>query len=168
MLVDIQGFEGYQINEKGDVFSVKRGRYLVGKIDGYGYRIYGLSVGGKTYHRAAHRLVAITYIDNPHNFPCVNHINENKLDNRVENLEWCTAKYNANHGSRNERITQTKCKKPVIQTLPNGNEIRYKGVKDAWRKTGIAWSQIAKACNGVIKTAHGTKWRYADDSFKMA
>lgn len=162
MLTDIPGFEGYQISEDGRVFSTKSGKYLSGKIDKYGYRVYSLSIDGKAYHRTAHRLVALTYIDNPDNLPCVNHINENKLDNRVENLEWCTAKYNNNYGTRNERLSRTRCNNPVVQTLPDGTEVCYKGVKDAWRKTGIGWSQIAKACRGVIKMTHGTKWRYAN------
>lgn len=168
MLRPLHDFNGYEITEDGRIFSLKKNKWLRPKIDRYGYQVYTLRVNGKAYCKTAHRLVAMTYIPNPNNLPCVNHINENKLDNRVENLEWCTVRHNDNHGTRNERISRTKCQRPVIQTLADGTEIHYRGVKDAWRKTGIRWSQIAKACRGIIQTTHDTKWRYENETNQMA
>jgi hypothetical protein len=164
----IPNFDGYEITEDGRVFSLKRNKWLSPKIDRYGYKVYSLSLNGKSYHKPAHRLVAQTYIPNPDSLPCINHINENKLDNRVENLEWCTVEYNDNYGTRNERMSRTKCKRPVVQILPDGTEILYRGVKEAWEKTGIRWSQIARVCRGVTETTRGTKWRYADEKLEMA
>lgn len=159
----IPDFEGYRITTDGEVFSLKCNRFLKGKIDRYGYKVVALSKNGKSHHKTIHRLVAMTYIENPLNLPCVNHINENKLDNRVENLEWVTVKENNSYGTRNKRISDTKCRKPVVQILPDGTEIKYKGVKDAWRQTGIRWSQIANVCKGKTSQTRGTKWRYANE-----
>jgi len=162
MLTNIPNYEGYQITEDGRVFSLKRNRFLKPAIDKYGYLKYTLSPNGNPKTVTAHRLVAATYISNPLNLPCINHINENKLDNRIENLEWCTVKYNDNYGSRNRKMANSKCKKPVIQILADGTEILYKGVKDAFNKTGIAHSQIAIHAKDGLPTRDGSTWRYAN------
>lgn len=159
MLKPIPGFDGYSITTNGRVFSHKHNRMLSPKIDKYGYVVFSLYKDGKSFYRTAHRLVAMTYIDNPSKLPCVNHINEDKTDNHVSNLEWCTHRYNNNYGTRNTRMAKTKCKRPVIRTLLDGTEIKYDGVKDAWRKTGIAWSQIARACQNK-----NSSWRYANET----
>ena len=156
------GFDGYEITEDGRVLSLKSGKWLKPKIDKYGYAVYTLFQNGKAYYRTAHRLVASTFIPNPKGLPCVNHINENKLDNRVENLEWCTVRQNNTHGTRNERMSRSKCHRPVIQTL-DSEERRYQGVKAASRKTGIAHSQISKHCKDGLPTTDGSRWRYINE-----
>lgn len=163
MLKPIPCFEGYSITSDGRVFSHKSNKMLSPKIDKYGYVVFTLQKNGKSHCKTAHRLVAQTYIENPDGLPCVNHINEDKTDNRVSNLEWVTVKQNNNHGTRNVRMAQSKSRKPVVQILSDGTAIRYKGVKDAWRKTGIAWSQIAKACKGKLNQTHNSIWRYVNE-----
>lgn len=162
MLKEIPGFDGYLITEDGNVYSRKRNKFLKSKLDKYGYRAYVLSINGKNKYITAHRLVAITYIENPNHYPCVNHKNENKQDNRVENLEWCTVKYNDNYGHRNRNMAMTKERMPVIQIRNDGNEIMFRGVKDASRKTGINRCQISRVCRGLSMTAGGYKWRYVN------
>lgn len=160
MFRDIPRCEGYQVSDTGEVFSLKSNKLLSCKIDRYGYKCYTLFPNGKAKYFTAHRLVALAFIENPHNLPCVNHINENKLDNRVCNLEWCTAKQNDNHGTRNERMARTKETKPVEQILPDGSVRKFRGVKDASRKTGINRCQISRVCRGLSKTAGKYEWRY--------
>lgn len=98
---DVVGYEGlYKISNTGKVLNVKRNklRSLIKDKDGY-YQL-GLSKNDvRTYHKV-HRLVAIAFLENPNNLPVVNHKNEVKQDNRVENLEWCTQAYNNTYGSR--------------------------------------------------------------------
>ena len=160
----VVGFEEYySVSDNGQVWSIRRHRVLIPKIDRYGYEVVGLSINGKVYHRTVHRLVAQAFLPNPYNLATVNHINEDKTDNRSVNLEWMSPADNDNHGTRNERMADTKCRLPVEQVFSDGTTIRYKGVKDASRKTGIHRCDIALCCKNIRKTAGGYEWRYADE-----
>lgn len=160
----IIGFEEYYlVSDSGQVWSIRRRRALKPAIDKYGYEKVGLFDGHKLHTRTVHKLVAQAFIPNPHNLPSVNHINEVKTDNRVVNLEWVSIADNDNHGTRNERMANTKCRLPVEQIFPNGTTVRYKGVKDAYRKTGINRCCIAQCCKNIRKTAGGYKWRYCNE-----
>ena len=157
----VKGFEEYyEVNRSGSIRSKRRGRLLHPATDRYGYEKIIFSINGERFNRTVHRVVATTFIPNPFNLPTVNHINEIKTDNRAENLEWVDMATNDNHGTRNQRMSNTKCRKPVEQLLPSGKTVLYKGVKDASRKTGINRCCIAKCCKGVRKTAGGYEWRY--------
>ena len=162
---DVVGLEGiYKISSKGRVFSIRSNRCLKPKIDKYGYKVVTLCVQGKRCHRTIHRLVAEAFIPNLENKPTVNHINEDKLDNSVENLEWATVAENVNHGSRNERMARTKSRKPVIQLTLDGEFItEWAGAKEAGRKTGINRRCISKCCKGERLSAGGYKWMYKED-----
>ena len=100
--------------------------------------------------------------ENPLGKSTVNHINENKSDNRVENLEWMTVKENDNHGTRNLRMAISKCQRPVIAIYPDGHKEYFLGVKDAERHTGIYHGNIARCCQGK-PNRYIMKWRYADE-----
>lgn len=160
----IKGFEDYYlISEDGSVWSLRRRKILSTELDRYGYLKVVLSVNGKCSYKTVHRLVAETFIPNPMNYPTVNHINENKTDNRISNLEWVSVKANVNHGTRNERMAKSKCHKPVEQLFQDGTSVKFDGVKDASRKTGIHRCQIAKCCKNTIGMAGGYKWRYINE-----
>ena len=93
---DIKGYPEYQISNKGRIWSKYRNRYKSTWINNRGYEIVNLiAVNGKWKHESVHRLVALTFIDNPEHKPEVNHINHIRDDNRMENLEWVT------HGENN-------------------------------------------------------------------
>ena len=81
-----------------------RGKVLSGGQNGHGYLFVYLSKNGKVSRFYIHRLIAITFIPNPFNYPCINHKDENPYNNYVDNLEWCTQKYNANYGSHIEKV----------------------------------------------------------------
>lgn len=106
----IIGFPNYTISEYGEIRKItgkQAPRYMTPKIgfDGY-YEVSLRDTDGKRHSVCVHRLVALTYIPNEFNLPQVNHIDENKLNNHISNLEWCSASYNCNYGSRNEKISK--------------------------------------------------------------
>lgn len=109
MMVDIKNYEGlYAITEDGRVWSYRNKKFLKLQKGKTGYYKVVLSKNNiqKTYN--IHKLVAIAYIDNPNDYPCINHKDENKLNNKVENLEWCTYQYNSNYGTSKDRIRQKR------------------------------------------------------------
>ena len=86
----IEGYENYTINEIGVVINTKTGREMKPSINTRGYYHIGLSNHMKRKTFKIHRLIAEAFIPNPDNKPCIDHINRNKLDNRIENLRWAT------------------------------------------------------------------------------
>jgi hypothetical protein len=98
----IKDFPDYAINREGEVISLRFNRKLKPYKDRKGYICLGIGTGTSRKHLKIHRLVAEAYIDNINNHPQVNHINCNKTDNRVENLEWCTPSQNIKHAFINK------------------------------------------------------------------
>lgn len=99
---DVLGYEGiYTVNKNGDVFSIKRNRFLNPSINKDGYSCVSLSKNGKSKQHRVHRIVAESFLENPENKRTVNHINLNKQDNSLINLEWATDFENINHAIQN-------------------------------------------------------------------
>ena len=161
MWVAINGYENiYEINELGEVRRIETGNVLKGHLSSDGYRRIGLTVSGKTKLFLVHRLVANAFIPNPNNYPCVNHKDENKSNNSINNLEWCTYRYNLNFGTRNIRANHSR-KKPILQFSKNGDFIReWDSVTDLKGATGMDISHVSSCCRGKRKTANGYRWQY--------
>lgn len=119
-----------------------------------------LEILGK--HHYIHRLVAEAFIPNPDNLPCINHKDENKENNSVENLEWCDYSYNANYGTRTKRAKEKQFGDRFVVINLDTGEV-YKTPKDASRATGIHNDSISRVCKGKTKTAGGYRWRYLNE-----
>ena len=163
----IDGYEEYQVSDKGRVKSLKFGkeRILKPRRDTCGYLSVSLSKNGEIKQYMVHRLVAKVFIQNPNNLPEVNHLDENKENNSVENLEWCDQKYNHNYGTRNQRIseknTNGKLSKPVLQYTLDGEFVReWKSLMDVERNLGYFQTYISSCCLGKHKSAYKFVWKY--------
>ncbi len=103
----IPGYPNYLINKEGLVYSKKADKLKSTNKGKQGYlHLAMVNESGESKNFDLHRLVALTFIPNPNNLPQVNHKDENKINNNVNNLEWCTASQNINYGTRNERVSQ--------------------------------------------------------------
>ena len=157
--VKIEGFEKYEVSNLGKVRNIKSGRVLKTSLNNNGYLRLFLCKNNKRKHLYLHRIIATAFIDNPDEKPCVNHIDENKLNNDLSNLEWCTVRENLIHGTRTKRAAE-KCFKKVIQLDLNDNVLNeFESIKQAGQKTGALARNISSCCNGKRKSAGGFKWR---------
>lgn len=166
---DIVGYEGlYSVSNLGRVKSLKRllndGRLWKERIlkpeTNHGYLRVRLCDNNGKKHKRVHILVAEAFIPNPNDYPYVNHKDENKSNNRVDNLEWCTAKYNSNYGSCTFKIAK-KLAKPIAQyNLDNEFIQKFKSISDASRKTGFNIAPLSNCCNNKCENAYGYKWRF--------
>lgn len=169
----IENFPNYKINVHGEILS--RYKYKTSIISdewrpvkhvldkGIGYYLVTLVHEGKRKNCFIHRLVATAFIDNPENKPMVNHIDGDKTNNHINNLEWCTAKENSVHAVRTGLTTTDSIEKSVHQINLNTGDIlnTFKSLKDAYNTTKIQSQNISKVCRGLRKQAGGFYWKYA-------
>lgn len=161
---DIEGYNGkYQVSNLGRVKSLNylrtgNERILKPGKDKYGYLQLILCNEGKQKRFFVHRLVASAFIENPNNLSFINHKDENPLNNNVDNLEWCTPKYNSNFGTRNERMGANQKNRKLIKCIETG--IVYNSIHHAGRETGVSYYNISRCCNGKYKTAGKFHWEF--------
>lgn len=161
----VRSVDRYILTKNGKVF--KKGVIRKPKEDEDGYLRVNLSKNGKKKEMFVHRLVAITFIDNPNNLPVVNHKDGNKKNNTVENLEWCTRSENDKHafklGLRKPTCGGTSKKVAKIDSKTNKIISVYKSMSEAARENGVTYQLISYCANGKYKTAKGFKWAFVDE-----
>lgn len=178
---DVPEYEGlYQVSTYGNVKSLDRyvrsrwgtkkpvkGHLLKAEKTIHGYLQVSLCKPGLSRKRyKVHRLVAMAFIPNPQNLPQVNHKDEDKTNNRLDNLEWCDGFYNQRYGTCSERKHIKLINHPlksikVEQLTKDGEHIDYyPSAKEAARQTGICQGNISCVCCGRHSLAGGYKWKY--------
>lgn len=163
---DVQGYEGlYQVSNLGNVKSLDRKttwneeNILTPWVQN-GYPFVRLCKDGKTKTFSIHRLVAIAFIPNPLKLPMVNHKDETRNNNHVENLEWCDAQYNNTYGTARQRSAE-KQSIAIEQLTTDGLLVkRWKSIMDAGR-SGFSIGHICHCCQGKRHSHKGYVWRYA-------
>ena len=166
----IKGYEGkYEISNYGRVKSYaqnKDGKITAGLLNQKGYRVvrlYDQPQHGKWYQ--VHRLVAMAFIENPNNYEQVNHKDEDKSNNHVDNLEWCTNTYNARYGTKAKRVgLKNRCCATTserIYSVDKDGRIEYYGsIGEAERQTGLSHCNIVRTLKGRTKHCGGREWYY--------
>lgn len=156
---DIPGYEGlYAVTSCGKVWSYRKQIFLKPAIDKDGYLLVNLCKDKTKKMCRVHRLVAEAYLPNPSGLPQVNHKNEVKIHNFINNLEWCDAKYNANYGTKTQRAVKKTAKKIYCVELDK----IFLGIHAAARELGLHASNITACCAGRAKTTGGYHWRFVE------
>lgn len=170
---DIKNSNGYEISSFGNIRH--NGKELK-TSDSTQYKLIRIKINGKFKTCYIHRLVAETFIPKVKGKNFINHIDTNKHNNNVNNLEWCTRSENEKHAWKNGlkenvrtkvvenlKIARTYIKqdKPVRQLDKENNVVNtWKSISEASRKTGVDTSAISKCCRGIFKQTGGYKWEY--------
>lgn len=173
----VYGYEGlYEVSDKGEVVSLPR-NYHYGTIytrtplrqrEDKGYLRVVLYRNGERCCLPVHRLVAGAFIPNPDNLPCVNHKDENRQNNCVDNLMWCTHRQNTNWGTCRSKISKAVSKQ-VDQYTKDGTFVkRWQSMTEAAKALKIPISEISKCTRTTRYTSGGFHWRYVNERNQMA
>lgn len=145
---EIEGYEGlYEVSNLGNVKSLISGKILKPKKDKDGYLYVGLYQQGKQKAHKVHRLVAQTFLNTQNTYTEVNHKDEDKTNNIVDNLEWCTRSYNVNYSQSKQ-----------VMCVETG--IIYSSATEAAHKTGFSQANISMCCLEGRKTRKGLHFKY--------
>ena len=187
--VDIMGYKGiYAVSDKGNIksysrkvrnnkgYMVTKDKILKNQINNKGYKLIMLSFERNREVILVHRLVASAFIDNPNNLSCVNHIDSNPLNNKVDNLEWVTYKENIQHAIKKGRFDKSfemtnekfkedrksKMRAVVGECVISGKKVYFDSIQEAGRSFNGMAGDICNVCKGNRQTAQGYKWSYID------
>ena len=166
--------EYYQVSNLGNIRSVERtmfskngvkrrfkSKQLKTALNEHGYIVVVIRVNNVHHNLKLHRLVAECFIPNPENKLTVNHIDGNKQNNNVLNLEWSTHSENISHAYKHKLNTKENQYKAVLQYDKSGNFIqRYNSISEAKKALNIKGGHIGDVCNGRMKTAYGFIWKF--------
>lgn len=164
---DVNGYEGlYQVSSLGNVKSVRNDRVLKPCIHKLGYASVMLYKNNRPKRYNIHRLVATAFLDNNNHYDLVNHIDENKSNNKVDNLEWCSREYNMRFGTARRRMSEkrgheARNKKSVLQIDDTGTVIKvFESITQAAREIGTSRTSISQSCNRR-KKVNNFYWSYS-------
>ena len=152
----------YSVSTEGEVRKDTT-NYILSQSSQQDYKFVGLIINGKQKRMRVHRMVALAFIDNPDNKPYVNHINGNRSDNNVENLEWVTPSENTQHAVDTGLFKSSRAR-AVVQYNLNGEQMAtFESASEAARQTGGSQSKITMCCRRQRDSANDYQWRYYDD-----
>ena len=152
----------YSVSTQGEVRKDTT-NYILSQSSQQDYKFVGLIINGKQKRMRVHRMVALAFIDNPDNKPYVNHINGNRSDNNVENLEWVTPSENTQHAVDTGLFKSGRAR-AVVQYNLNGEQMAtFESASEAARQTGGSQSKITMCCRRQRDSANDYQWRYYDD-----
>ena len=154
------------VTEKKDFFRIKKGKLLKKTINTNGYYYITLhGEDGSLTTISIHKLVASHFLDNPNSLNCVNHKDENKLNNKADNLEWCTYEYNNNYGTKKERLKlSNKWRSKEIMMLDgNGNIIKEYSSINSVKEDGFDPSAVFRCCSNMQKTHKNNIFKLKDN-----
>lgn len=151
----------YQVSSDGRVRSTKTKRELSSAPNKRGYLQVVLCDNGRRKCYRVHRLVALAFIPNPDNLPQVNHIDENKINNHVSNLNWMTNKENANWGTSTERTARANAR-PIYALYEDGTDEYFWGMSEAARLLGAKEPAIFRVLAGGRKSTRNIYFEYAE------
>ena len=152
----------YSVSTEGEVRKDTT-NYILSQSSQQDYKFVGLIINGKQKRMRVHRMVALTFIDNPDNKPYVNHINGNRSDNNVENLEWVTPSENTQHAVDTGLFKSSRAR-AVVQYNLNGEQMAtFESASEAARQTRGSQSKITMCCRRQRDSANEYQWRYYDD-----
>ena len=137
--------------------------YILTQSTQQDYKFVTLNIQGKQKRMRVHRMVAEMFIDNPYNKPYVNHINGNRGDNNVENLEWVTPSENTQHAVATGLFISGRAKAVIQYSLEGKQMATFESASEAARQTGGSQSKITMCCRRQRQTANDYQWRYYDD-----
>ena len=153
MIKDVVGYEGiYTVSDEGKVYSVKKGIEIAQRYDRYGYLRVSLSKQGKIKTHLVHSLVAQAFVPNPENKETVNHIDENKENNRADNLEWLTRSENIRYGTRGARAAKSKM--IPVRCIETGETFESGTAADAALNVSTGCVLLSIKRNGTCKGYH--------------
>lgn len=159
-------YKNFYISDNGDIVNRKTGTVYKKHIGGTGYMTSSITIDGKSKLIKIHKALAETFISNPQKFPVVNHIDGNKLNNNLDNLEWCTYQYNAKHAysiGLSKPNYNIKRQKEICQYTKDGIFIKsYPCVMEAARQLGNSTynTHLVACAKGKRKSAYGFIWKY--------
>lgn len=176
---DVKGYGGlYKISTFGNIITkriwtgkmyIEKERKLKPTIARNGYLRITLTKDGKAKYINIHRLVAETFLSNPNNYPCVNHIDGNKLNNNLENLEWCSYSHNSKEAFRlglhkTKKGKNSPRSKKVLQYNLKGEFIKeWEYMTKITEELGYDYTNISKCCKGIYKKSKGYIWKYKEE-----
>ena len=162
---DIKDYEGlYQVSNLGRVKRITTGRVLKPLKHANGYLMVKLSKNSIVYTKTVHRLVAEAFIPNPEHKSEINHIDENKTNNSLDNLEWMTRKENINHGTRTERMSKTQSIPIITTNIKTGESKEFYGARECARQLGLTHGNITSVIKGRYKQTGGYTFKYKEES----
>lgn len=165
---DVVGYEGlYQISNLGRIKGLKRNKINNQVLGNKGYYKVHLCKNGKSKYITVHRLVAQAFISNPNNYPCVNHKNETRTNNTVDNLEWCTQKYNCNYGNHSIKDSLAKGKPVLLTNLDTGMKLVTLSAKDCAKLLDVSKNLISPIARSKNKTVKNHTVRYLPKDFEI-